>query len=624
MRFRFLISSIILLAITCIPAYAQVSDKSRPIVLVFETGQLDGADMNMALIATKAMRDYLTDTQRVDATIFDRESPTVARAIMDNQISPDDVASYASEDKRVEVARILGMHYVASSEMGMEGDIIKMKMRLAEVGGDGRWEAESSATSGGAGEMDTNNAIQSATSAVVMDIAWQALKDLPVVKQSQPVSDDNSNAIVVDDSATAAAPGANDYVAKGDASMADENYALAILQYSQAINADPKNGMIRVKLAKAYTKKGLYVDAKKELDKAAELGADPNTVDRMKLEVEALQSGGEIPVVTPDVPEDTSVKDETPDVVAPKDDDASDGATDVTTPTDDVDSASDDSGPADTADDTDTGDASVATDAGPVDYDTKDDVGPVKPEMPDKNDVAVIDAGAKPEKDKPAADSADSEDNKLVADKAASDEKKPDTVTAVGKMVQGDEKWRKGDLEGAAMAYKEALALNKNDWRAYHRLAIVSADMRNFFQCKNFLEQLNIVQPDPPADVLDARYERLKKSFDNAFDSNVKKYESVSEAHREGRGTLEDTFNQMRDIYREADDMASCMEMASAPKEDMDALQKRVMAASLLAQSANSMMEYLMTFDEESKLNSQTFFTQSLKEITMAHAYDPE
>ncbi len=84
---------------------------ARPLVLLFDTTKGEGADKDLAESTTKALKNYFRDTQRVEAMRFERDSPTVLRAIMDNNLTADKVASYASQAERIQVAKILSFQY---------------------------------------------------------------------------------------------------------------------------------------------------------------------------------------------------------------------------------------------------------------------------------------------------------------------------------------------------------------------------------------------------------------------------------------------------------------------------------------------------------------------------------
>lgn len=270
---------------------AGAADAGRPVALLFETVKGDGADRDLASSTTRAIRTYLRDTQRVEATIFNRESPTVQRAVMESKLTLDKVASYSSQSERIEVARVLSFRYAAGAEVTMQDDNVTVKLWVADVEGGkpGRWEATGTAASSGAGAMDLDNAMQSAASSAVIDVARRAFADLPRIAEPAPASVNDSLPIEV----PVTQPTATDYIFQADRSLDSGNLAMAIQQYLRAINAEPANGALRVKLAQAYARRAMFREAEDELNRAEKAGASAEMVAQARQQLEQLRDGQE-------------------------------------------------------------------------------------------------------------------------------------------------------------------------------------------------------------------------------------------------------------------------------------------------------------------------------------------
>lgn len=267
---------------------------ARPIVLVFETSQGEGASRLAASAATKAIRTYLRETQRVEATIFERESPAVTRAILERKITPDQVASYSSEAERRKAAEILGFAYACGSEITIKEQAVSVKIWVAKAGGraDERWDAVGQATSSGAGEMDINNAVQSAASGAVNAVARKAFAGLPVVAQPDASADGTSGAIEPE-TPGGAPPSSADLASDAERNLRAGNIALAIQQYGRAVDADPTNPALRLKLAEAYSARGMFDEAESEIQKAQRYGASEDAVTAARDRLKKLRSGEE-------------------------------------------------------------------------------------------------------------------------------------------------------------------------------------------------------------------------------------------------------------------------------------------------------------------------------------------
>ena len=158
----------------------------------------------------------------------------------------------------------------------------------------------------------------------------------------------------------------------------------SILRQSMSIRP---NGALRVKLADAYARKGLYTEANYQLDQAAASGATSDAVAAEKARIDQMMNGQ-----TP-----------APDKAGAQKPDNSDSTTGSTAGTSDN---------CQTIGSTSSGGSADATPA-----------------------------------------------------------------TAASKMLEGDKLWNQGNPDDAALAYKDAIKLDPNDWRAYERLAVVDASM---------------------------------------------------------------------------------------------------------------------------------------------------
>ncbi|MGQ9455192.1 MAG: tetratricopeptide repeat protein [Armatimonadota bacterium] len=533
---------------------AVAQTQSRPLLLIFETNAGTGVDKNLASATTRALRDYFRETQRVEVTVFNRESPTVLRAIMEKMLTPDKVASYASQEERVEVARILGFNYAAGAEISVktlkvkpvgpsllevlpspqnesnqahdqpssksagapsadsdqsaEAAVVQVKLWVARVGGGkgDRWEVVKSSQAVGTKSLDLQNAMQSAASAAVLEITRTAFAQLPRISQLSPATGTESIAIGADQPPVVSPPTASDYATRAQQSLEAGNLALAIEQFRRAVDADPNDTTIRLKLAEAYARKGMFNEAQYELDRARLLGTDEKILAEVEEHIQKLRS--------------TQTK-------------------------------------------------AVAEAAQPKSRISL--TGPKGPKV----------AGA----------------------------------SAVAKMIEGDKLWKEGKPDEAAEAYKEATKLDPSDWRAYERLAIVNASMSLFGESRKALQQLAMVQTDPPSDVVSRRYEILKGYFDTFFNSLVRQYETAAADFEKKIINRESYYNTIKGIALRLELMAGFLEYLQAPPLKKPAHLRRSLACGLMVQAAANLLDYLETNSSTSKSNAQIFASQAKIEI---------
>ena len=312
-----------------LPGQAGAADSPRPIAVVFPTAHGDGIDKALADASTQALCNYLRESGRVDVMAFDRESPTVLRAIMDKELTADQVASYSNHQQRIDVAKALSYDYASSAEISVKDGVVNVKVWLAKAKGGKKdqWEAlGQSSVGGGVGALNFVNAMQSATSAAVISVTRQGFLGLPAIQEKAAATPSDTIAIAADLLTPPAPPTASDYTGQADESLKEGNIALAIQQYQQAVNADPANPSLRLKLADAFARRALYDEANSELDRAEALGADSEKLSTIRKRIDALRDGKPVaaepePALQPQTPpQDVEVTQPTaaPDSTAPK------------------------------------------------------------------------------------------------------------------------------------------------------------------------------------------------------------------------------------------------------------------------------------------------------------------
>ena len=478
----------------------------RPIVLLFDTTKGEGADKEIAESTTRALRTYFRDTERVEACKFDRESPTVLRAIMEKNLTADQTASYANRVERLKVAQVLLFQYASGAEVSVKDDSVTLKLWLAKVGGTKKenWETTTTAQVVGGGGKDLDNAMQSAASMAVINVARSAFVEMPRIPEKEALNGTESVAIGADSVPVPKQPAASDLVAQADNNMNSGNTALAIAQYSQAVNADPSNPSLRLKLADAYVRRGLTKEAEDELNRAISVGADEKAVAAIRQKM--VQ-------------------------------------------------------PADTQ----------------------------QPAPPAR--VVITEPG------------------KQVVSLSG---------PAAAKIIDGDKLWNDGKPDEAADVYREAIKLDPSDWRAYERLALVTASVSLFAESLKVIEQLQTVQPNPTADVIKNRYNMFRWAFDKHFGALLDQYDSEYESFSKGKLTHESYYSSVRGLAARLESMAKFMDAIRVPPEKQSANLHRSLASGLLAQAASNMLNYLESADEASKSNASIFAGQARKETETA------
>jgi tetratricopeptide (TPR) repeat protein len=545
---------------------------SRPLLLLYETVKGEGADAQLAQSTTRAIRNYLRETQKVDVAVFNRESPAVKRAIMERKLTEEKIAGYASQSERLEVAKELGFSYAAGAEVAIkeleveakvpglivarpvrnsadgekiQGEesstdkdksssgqsaekvittVVEVKIWVGRTSGGKpeKWEAIGSASAAGAGDLDLDNAMQSAASFAVNDIARRAFVGLQRVVEQPPTNGNESTAIAADQPPVFEQPSASDYAARAEKSLKEGNVALAIQQYSQAVNADPMDWKLRIKLAEVYATKGMLAEAEDELRRAENAGADKNEIAIAR---ERIKGG----------PQKSKISTES-----------------------------------------------------------------------SNEDRVQSSTESKASKDQPSSD------------KPINNALPP----AILKLIEGDRLWKEGKPDEAAVAYAESIKIDPSDWRAYERLAVVNASMSLFGESRKALEQLAKVQPEPPIKIAENRYDMLRKAFDEHFLALLKYYDATSADFEKQIITRESCYNAIKGLELRLESMAAFLGAMKVPAAKQAAHLRRSVACGLAAQAAASLLDYLETNNKKAKSNASVFLKQARLEMDAAVKLD--
>jgi tetratricopeptide (TPR) repeat protein len=531
---------------------------AMPEILIFEAVAKEGISKELAASTTKAVKVYFRESRRVEATVINRESPTVLRAVMEKKLSLDSLASYSTREQQVEVAKAMGYAYAAGVEISIEKEpknliegtmprppkgikvgedekskekvnFLQVKVWLTRIEGKpGQWESVKSSMINGSSVMEMDNTMQSAASAAVLDLTKQAFAKIKPQDESAKTGE-TSTAVESPQLPATSAPNASDYSMQAEKSMSEGNLAQAIGQYEHAVSADPTNGALRVKLAEAYGRKGLYEQAKSELDRAEKIGIEKALIDAARANIAKMESG--VAQTNPPATKEPKV-DPAPGVVK-------------TPPT--------------------------ATQP-PV-------ISPVK---------------------------------RL---------KKPAAV-AEDKLREGDKFWNQSKPDEAALAYAEAAKIYPADWRSYERLAAVNASMSLFGEARKAIEQLKAAQPNPPAETVAKRYEMFRKSFDRAYDTLLSQLEDDSANYSKKIISRESYYSSVNGLGIRLETLTQFLDSLSKPVSRQPAALRRSLACGLLAQASASLLEYLESNDKKQKQNAELFIDQAKKEAAAAAKLD--
>ncbi|HOK53908.1 MAG TPA: tetratricopeptide repeat protein [Armatimonadota bacterium] len=264
----------LLLIITSLAASAS----QHPIVLLFTVSPGEGADAALTFEATQAIKMYLRETGKADVADFDPESPLVKRALMEHLVSPEELESITTPAARLRMGKLVNTEYVATGDLTIVEGRLTASIWIAETRTEKIWRNEASviiyAGADGNYRRSTSNAIQSAISSVIHQIKDEVFKNVgttepvtqPTVTNQVTTSTDPVVAPVSGSVDPAAAT--QTYIAKAEKYVKEGAVANAISEYRNAINLDPTNMGLRLRLVQLYAERKMFTQAIDEINRA--------------------------------------------------------------------------------------------------------------------------------------------------------------------------------------------------------------------------------------------------------------------------------------------------------------------------------------------------------------------
>jgi tetratricopeptide (TPR) repeat protein len=313
--------SIFLSAASACPAHSAVAPPSRPLVIIFASGQETGSGASAAaddataaaegtMKGARAVRDRLEDSNAVSATVYQSESPVFQRAALDAKINIEKRDEVSDADQ-IGLGKAAGAIYVVvvSTHKTTDGSgDFEMELRGRDIATRKVWKdqarfkpgsvftpvapSDANAVQNGGVKplVATGNALDSAANTLVTRLLNGPLGDYgrtapPPDQVLQPPPPAPPTPLVASPAPT---PAAETDMVKATAQRAqtllnDGDTDAAITLLRRTVNQVPLNGRLRLLLAKAYLTANRNTDAASEATRAMTLTPPENRADRVEL-----------------------------------------------------------------------------------------------------------------------------------------------------------------------------------------------------------------------------------------------------------------------------------------------------------------------------------------------------
>ncbi|MEN6372496.1 MAG: tetratricopeptide repeat protein [Armatimonadota bacterium] len=259
---------LVLLLILC--TALQAAD-SPPIALLFPVTPDKGTSQICAVETTQAIKTYMRQIGKADIADFQPDSPLVERAIMEHRIKAEDMGKATTPEAKLQLAGLIGTDLVLSGDVLVTEDKVTVNVWIAKTKTEKfmHFQAWAGISLNSNRDRAISNAIQSATSSIIYKLSEEALKDVKAGLAAVQPTDEGPNAPLVE-------PAYNQpknvevetLLSKAGQFVKDDDLANAILTYRDAVNADPRNVDIRIKLIRLYTERKMFSQALDEVERA--------------------------------------------------------------------------------------------------------------------------------------------------------------------------------------------------------------------------------------------------------------------------------------------------------------------------------------------------------------------
>lgn len=249
------------------PAYA-----ARPVLALFEMLPAEGTDRSIADDGGRYLATYLRENGKVEVFQVRPDIAPLRRGIAEGRLTESDLSNMADPTVRRKVASEIGADYSLSGQISLAAGKVVLAVELADSKAGKVWKTSTQAESSGTDvATGLTNALRSTTNTVVEKLSMEVFAALPQVVE-KPAAERLTDPTAVTDADTARRiERANNFMLSG-------NTAAAINELRRGVNNDPRNPTLRILLAKAYAKRGLYDNATRELNEATRMAPDSDAV----------------------------------------------------------------------------------------------------------------------------------------------------------------------------------------------------------------------------------------------------------------------------------------------------------------------------------------------------------
>jgi len=282
MKLNIFILIIIFGLIFSVFSYAQ----DLPKCLIYDSDLGPGSEESDSKLVARTIKYYVDRSGKIESIIYNPELSSVILAIKKEKLTLEDILVNAPINSRIKVASVLGFDYVMISEVTKEAETLTVNLNVYNLKNNDILSFKSS-TRASSNSNQYNNNVHTVCGSVVL----QALNK--IFNQSTDFSGNDINKVDVEAKEKIYAE--NDLsgltvkqLLSGADNLIKANKAgEAILYITKAIDLEPDNEELRIKLADAYFRKQMYKEALDSYYTAINMGYRGNDIMDLKTKYES-------------------------------------------------------------------------------------------------------------------------------------------------------------------------------------------------------------------------------------------------------------------------------------------------------------------------------------------------
>lgn len=281
--------NIVFLVIFCLGISVFLCAEDLPKCLIYDSAMGPGSDESDSMLVARTIKYYVDRSGKMESIIYNPELASVVLAVKKEKLEISDIATNAPVNSKIKVAKVLGFDYVMLSEVTKEKGAEKLGINLNvyNLKNDKITSSVSSARINSDDNIQYNNNVHTVCSSVVLQAFNEIFGQSSGFSKNEEVKtsvEENKDKYEENDLSGLTVK----QLSSGADILIKENKAGEAIRYvTKAIDLEPDNADLRIKLSDAYFRKQMYKEALDSYYTAINMGYRGNDIMDLKTKYES-------------------------------------------------------------------------------------------------------------------------------------------------------------------------------------------------------------------------------------------------------------------------------------------------------------------------------------------------